>query len=218
MPGPTSESVAHPLSLDSLGSGAQLPDPVELFDQWLAKAAESEPNDPNAAALATSTPDGIPSVRMVLAKQIHDSESGYQRFSVFTNVESRKGQEILANPRAALCFHWKTLRRQIRIEGPLTPLSSEASDTYFHSRSRGSQIAAAVSNQSRPLDSRQLLIDRTAAFTQLHPGEVPRPGYWRGFYLTPEKIEFWADGKDRLHDRLLFAREGDSWLATRLYP
>jgi pyridoxamine 5'-phosphate oxidase len=197
-------------------------DPLPLFDQWLAEAAASEPNDPNAAALATCTPSGIPSVRMVLAKRIHDPEAAPanpdQRFCIFTNIESRKGQEILLNPRAALCFHWKSLRRQFRVEGQLSPLSDAASDAYFHSRSRGSQIGAAASNQSRPLANRELLEDRAAAFAHAHPGEIPRPGFWRGFYLTPERIEFWVDGKDRLHDRLLFLRNGESWLQTRLYP
>ena len=193
-------------------------DPILLFDQWLVDAAAAEPNDPNAAALATSTPDGIPSVRMVLAKRILDSDAGDQRFCIFTNIESRKGEEILANPHAALCFHWKSLRRQFRVEGPLAPLSAEASDAYFHSRSRGSQIGAAVSNQSRPLANRELLEDRAAAFSHAHPDQIPRPGYWRGFYLRPERIEFWINGHNRLHDRLLFTRDGNHWHQTRLYP
>lgn len=211
MPSSTAESASNLSTLP----GA---DPLLLFDQWLAEATSTEPNDPNATALATSTPDGIPSVRMVLAKQIQDPQAGYQRFAIFTNMESRKGEEILQNPHAALCFHWKSLRRQIRVEGPLTPLSAAASDAYFHSRSRGSQIAAAASNQSHPLANRQLLFDRAQAFTQAHPGEIPRPDHWRGFYLTAQRIEFWINGQDRLHDRLLFTRTGESWHQTRLYP
>lgn len=210
MSGSPNESVPIPLSLDI--------DPLTLFDQWLAEAAAAEPNDPNAAALATCTPDGIPSVRMVLAKQIHDPSAGYQRFCIFTNIESRKGEEIRLNPLAALCFHWKSLRRQLRIEGPLSPLSAAASDAYFNSRSRGSQIGAAISDQSRPLANRELLVDRATAFTHSHPGQIPRPDYWRGFYLTPERIEFWISGEDRLHDRMLFTRDGDRWHQTRLYP
>lgn len=193
-------------------------DPLSLFDQWLADATVAEPNDPNAAALATSTPDGIPSVRMVLAKRITDPDAGDQRFSIFTNIESRKGEEILTNPRAAICFHWKSLRRQLRVEGLLSPLSAQATDAYFRSRSRGSQIGAAISDQSRPLANRELLLDRAAAFAHAHPDEIPRPAWWRGFYLSAERIEFWADGKDRLHDRLLFTRNGDHWRRTRLYP
>lgn len=199
-------------------NGSSAVDPLLLFDQWLAEAVASEPNDANAAALATCTPEGSPSVRMVLAKQIDDPEVGHQRFSIFTNVDSRKGEEMLANPRAALCFHWKSLRRQIRVEGPLAPLSEKASEDYFHSRSRGSQISAAVSDQSRPLANRELLLDRAAAFAHAHSGEIPRPDYWRGFYLTPERLEFWISGQDRLHDRILFTRNGDGWLRGRLYP
>jgi len=125
---------------------------------------------------------------------------------------------MLANPRAALCFHWKSLGRQIRVEGALTALSKEASENYFHSRSRGSQISAAVSDQSRPLANRELLLDRAAAFAHSHPEEIPRPDYWRGFYLAPERLEFWISGQDRLHDRMLFTRNGDGWLRGRLYP
>lgn len=199
-------------------NGSPAVDPLLLFDQWLTDAGASEPSDANAAALATSTPEGAPSVRMVLAKQIDDPAAGYQRFSIFTNLESRKGEEMLANPLAALCFHWKSLGRQIRAEGALTALSETASENYFHSRSRGSQIAAAVSDQSRPLANRELLLDRAASFAHAHPEEIPRPGYWRGFYLTAERMEFWINGQDRLHDRILFRRNGDGWLRGRLYP
>jgi pyridoxamine 5'-phosphate oxidase len=188
-------------------------DPLAQFDLWLTEATASEPNDPNAAALATASRDGAPSVRMVLPKRV-----GEERFCIFTNAESQKGHELIENPRAALCFHWKSLRRQVRVEGKITALSAEASDTYFHSRSRGSQIGAAVSDQSRPLASREELEAKAKAFAELHPGEIPRPEYWRGFCLHPERIEFWMDGKDRLHDRFVFVRDGVEWRQSRLYP
>lgn len=188
-------------------------DPIALFDLWLARATASEPNDPTAAALATSTPGGIPSVRMVLIKP-----TPQQRFCFYTNAESRKGAELIANPYAALCFHWKSLRRQVRIEGSITELDAAASDAYFHSRSRASQIGAAVSDQSRSLTDRASLEQRFEAFAKSHPGEIPRPGYWRGFCLHPNTIEFWIDGVNRLHDRFLFNRSNDTWLKTRLYP
>ena len=188
-------------------------EPLALFDTWLKDAEASEPNDPNACALATTTASGTPSVRMVLAKRVRD-----QRFCFFTNAESQKGRQLAENPRAALCFHWKSLRRQVRVEGAITELSSSDVDTYFHSRSRGSQIGAAVSDQSRPLANRELLEDRARAFALAHPGEIPRPGYWRGFCLHPHRIEFWQNGDHRLHDRFLFTLQGGAWQRSRLYP
>jgi pyridoxamine 5'-phosphate oxidase len=188
-------------------------DPLELFDVWLKQAQESEPNDPNAAALATATPDGVPSVRMVLAKPVGES-----RFCIFTNAESRKGRELTANPKAALCFHWKTLRRQVRVEGGISELSAGEVDRYFHSRSRTSQIGAAVSEQSRVLASREILEERVRKFAEEHTGEIPRPEFWRGFELHAERIEFWIDGANRLHDRFLFTRDGDDWRKVRLFP
>jgi pyridoxamine 5'-phosphate oxidase len=188
-------------------------DPLELFDAWLVQAQESEPSDPNAAALATSTTTGVPSVRMVLAKQ-----SGGHRFCFFTNAESRKGVEIAENPRAALCFHWKSLRRQVRVEGDVLELEAKDVNAYFHSRSRASQIGAAVSEQSRMLESREELEERVRKFEKEHPAEIPRPGFWRGFYLRAERIEFWLDGANRLHDRFLFTWDRDQWQKTRLYP
>jgi pyridoxamine 5'-phosphate oxidase len=194
-------------------------DPIALFDLWLARASTTEPNDPTAAALATSTADGIPSVRMVLVKP-----NAQHRFCFYTNAESCKGHELIQNPHAALCFHWKSLRRQIRIEGSITELDAAASDAYFHSRSRLSQIGAAVSDQSRPLSDRATIEQRFESFAQSHPGEIPRPIYWRGFCLHPSAIEFWIDGPNRLHDRFLFTRssdfvaDGNIWLKTRLYP
>ena len=188
-------------------------DPLAQFDRWLREAEASEPNDPNAASLATATAGGAPSVRMVLAKRV-----GEERFCFFTNAESQKGLQIAENPRAALCFHWKSLRRQVRVEGSVTGLSGEASDIYFHSRSRGSQIGAAVSDQSRVLLSRETLEAKARNFAEAHPGVIPRPAYWRGFCLHPERIEFWLNGPDRLHDRFLFVRDAGRWRQSRLYP
>jgi pyridoxamine 5'-phosphate oxidase len=188
-------------------------DPIDLFRHWLAEAERSEPNDANAAALATSTPDGYPSVRMVLVKRA--DEHG---FCFFTNVESRKGIQLHANPRAALCFHWKSLRRQVRVEGRVTAMPAADVDEYFHSRSRNSQIGAAVSQQSRPLASREELETRFHKFAADHPAEVPRPPYWCGFCVHPEQIEFWISRDNRLHDRFLFTRDAGTWRTTRLYP
>jgi pyridoxamine 5'-phosphate oxidase len=193
-------------------------DPLAQFDLWLREAEANEPNDPNAGALATATASGIPSVRMVLAKRVLVSDGQDERFCFFTNAESRKGSELAENPRAALCFHWKSLRRQVRVEGFITDLPAEASDTYFHSRSRGSQIGAAVSDQSRILASRDALEAKAHLFAETHPGEIPRPAYWRGFCLHPERIEFWLNGADRLHDRILFTRGSNRWQQSRLYP
>jgi pyridoxamine 5'-phosphate oxidase len=188
-------------------------DPLEGFARWFRDAEESEPNDANAAALATATPDGIPSVRMVLVKRA--DESG---FCFYTNAESRKGLELQSNPRAALCFYWKTLRRQVRVEGPVTTMEAAEVDAYFHSRSRASQIGAAISRQSRPLGSREELEAQFRKFSQEHPGEVPRPSYWRGFCLHAQQIEFWISGENRLHNRFLFTREDAAWKKTRLFP
>jgi pyridoxamine 5'-phosphate oxidase len=188
-------------------------DPLALFDTWLREAGQSEPNDPNAAALATASATGAPSVRMVLIKP-----TGGRRFCFFTNAESHKGRELAENPRAALCFHWKSLRRQVRVEGSITELNRADVDAYFHSRSRLSQIGAAISDQSRPLQSREILEAAAQAFAAEHPGEIPRPAYWRGYHLHPTQIEFWIDGPDRLHDRFLFTQEKDHWQKIRLYP
>ncbi len=190
-------------------------DPLQLFRDWFKEAEQHEPNDPNAAALATATADASPSVRMVLVKDV-----GERAFSFFTNAESQKGEELSANPRAALCFHWKSLRRQVRAEGDILPMPGEAVDTYFHSRSRKSQIGAAVSAQSRPLEDRSILEGQVARFAAEHPeGEIPRPDFWRGYTLRAHKIEFWLDGPDRLHDRVIFTYNDDgTWTKTRLYP
>lgn len=188
-------------------------DPIAVFDAWMKNAEQRELNDPNAAALATATPDGRPSVRMVLAKRVGD-----HRFAFFTNAGSRKGGELAVNPRAALCFHWKSLRRQVRVEGGIFPLLDADVDRYFHSRSRASQIGAAVSRQSQPLSSREELEGAVSRFSDANPDEIPRPEFWRGFYVEPLQIEFWMDGAHRLHDRFLFTRGGGGWRKTRLYP
>jgi pyridoxamine 5'-phosphate oxidase len=198
------------MNLDSiLGSK----DPIALFAEWLKEAERSETNDANAAALATSTADGRSSVRMVLVKRVDE-----RGFCFFTNAESKKGKQLQANPWAALCLHWKTLRRQVRVEGPVSEMESADVDAYFHSRSRDSQIGAAVSQQSRPLSSREELEARVRHFAHEHPGEVPRPADWTGFCLCPEQIEFWLDGENRLHNRFLFNRGPDGWKTVRLYP
>ncbi len=188
-------------------------DPIEMFGEWMREAERSEPNDPNAVALATATANGMPSVRMVLMK--HVDQKG---FCFFTNSGSEKGLQLAENPRAAMCFHWKSLRRQVRVEGEVSELPGAKVDEYFHSRSRRSQLGAAVSDQSRPLGSREELEERVRRFSEEHPGEVPRPEYWRGYCLSTERMEFWMDGVDRLHDRILFVRDGDGWVVRRLYP
>ncbi len=188
-------------------------DPIALFGAWMAEAEKSEPNDPNAVSLATATAQGVPSVRMVLMKRF--DQTG---FCFFTNAESEKGEQLQQNPIAAMCFHWKSLRRQVRLEGAVADLPEKDVDEYFHSRSRRSQLGAAVSQQSRPLDSRATLEESVRQFDQEHPGEVPRPAYWRGYCLLPHRIEFWMDGPDRLHDRFLYTRTGDAWTRQRLYP
>jgi pyridoxamine 5'-phosphate oxidase len=188
-------------------------DPISLFRTWLAEAEAKEPNDPNAVALATATPDGAPSVRMVLLKGLDE-----RGFSFFTNAESRKGIELAANPKAAMCFHWKSLLRQVRIEGTVTELPSAEADAYFHSRSRGSQLGSAVSRQSQVLENRELLETMVSRYAAQVPGEIPRPDRWKGYVLQPERIEFWINGADRLHDRFLFVRNQDTWTKSRLFP
>src|SRR5260370_19750958 len=177
-------------------------DPLTLFGEWYEAAAQSEPNDPSAMSVATVGPDGTPSLRMVLLK-------GYDAtgFVFYTNTESRKGLHLTTHPKAALLFHWKSLRRQVRLEGPVSPVTSEEADAYFATRARGSQIGAWASDQSRPLDSRFALEKRVAAVAAKHVVcTVPRPPNWSGFRLQPLLIEFWQDGAFRLHDRLEYPR------------
>jgi len=190
-------------------------DPFALFDHWYAEARASEPNDSNAMALATVGPQGRPSMRMVLLKG-----HGPEGFIFYTNFESRKAADILANPHVALLFHWKTLRRQIRIEGPVVRVDDAAADAYFASRSRDSQLGAWASDQSRPLADRQIFLDRFEAVRlRFEGGEVPRPAHWSGFRVIPEHIEFWQDREHRLHERTLFTSDGShGWHCGLLYP
>lgn len=207
--------------MNEADSAIPVTDPFTLFEAWFAEAREAEPNDPNAMALATATSRGQPSVRMVLLKG-HGSQWGEGGgFVFYTNAESRKGEEIRANMQASLLFHWKSLRRQIRIEGSLEEVSGEQADSYFHSRPRASQIGSAASDQSRPLSDRQHYLDRVKALEERYPeGNIPRPPHWTGFLLTPHTIEFWQDRDFRLHDRRQFTREGpgEAWSNTLLYP
>lgn len=197
-------------------------DPFALFDEWFAAAHSAELNDPNAVALATASADAAPAVRMVLLKGNGREEIAGGGFTFFTNAESRKGQHIRANMQAALLFHWKSLRRQIRIEGPLTEVSPARADAYFHSRPFKSQVGSAASDQSRPLPDRQTYLDRVQELWAAHEAEgmVPRPAHWTGFTLCPTRIEFWIDRDNRLHDRREFIRTAPDapWSDTLLYP
>lgn len=191
-------------------------DPFALFEDWFAEATASEPNDPHAMALATADADGLPDVRMVLLNR-RDARG----FCFFTNFESAKGQQLLASPQAAMVMHWKSLRRQIRMRGPVEVVSADEADAYFASRARGSRIASATSKQSRPLANRQQMLDEVAALTaMIGDADAPRPAHWSGFRIVPTSIEFWKDGEFRLHDRVRFTRQSvdAAWESTRLYP
>lgn len=191
-------------------------EPFVLFSSWLEEAKVSEVNDPNAVALATVDEDGLPNVRMVLLKGFD-----HHGFVFYTNFESQKGQELLSQKKAAMCFHWKSLRRQVRLRGPVEVVTNEEADDYFNSRPRGSRIGAWASKQSRPLESRFALEKAVAEYTARYAiGEIPRPEHWSGFRIRPQSIEFWKDGKFRLHDRIEFRRtaEGAAWDKVRMYP
>jgi pyridoxamine 5'-phosphate oxidase len=189
-------------------------EPYSLFGTWLKEAEASEPNDPNALALATVDADGMPNVRMVLLK-------GFDKdgFVFYTNYESQKGEELLGQKKAAMVFHWKSLRRQVRVRGDIETVSDAEADAYFETRARGSRIGAWASKQSRPLESRFALEKAVAEYTiKFGIGHIPRPAHWSGFRLKPVSIEFWADRPFRLHDRMEFTRAGEGWKKVRMYP
>lgn len=191
-------------------------DPFDLFEEWLADAKASEPNDPHAMAVATVDASGLPDVRMVLM-----NARDRRGFVFFTNFESRKGEELLAHPKAALVFHWKSLRRQVRARGPVEVVAPEEADTYFATRSRTSQIGANASRQSRPLERKSDLMRAVEKLrVDLGDNPVPRPRHWSGFRIIPTEIEFWQDGEFRLHDRVRFTRSDSiaPWTRQRLYP
>lgn len=190
-------------------------DPMAIFADWLREAEAHEINDPNAMALATVDTDGLPNVRVVLLKGLDD-----RGFVFYTNLESQKGQELAASGRAALNFHWKSLRRQVRIRGEVEAVSDAEADTYYHSRPRQSQIGAWASAQSRPLANRTELVDAFQNIDEKYAAEeiIPRPSHWSGRRVVPQTIEFWQDGAFRLHDRIVYKRTPKGWTHGRLYP
>ena len=207
------------MKMDAMSAAIQIraetpADPMEIFEDWMREAEASEPNDPNALSLSTVGADGMPSSRMVLLKG-HDARG----FVFYTNYESRKGRQLLDQPKAALLFHWKSLRRQVRIEGEVEQVSADEADAYFASRPKQSQIGAWASEQSRPLKGRFELEKRVALYGAKYAVvSVPRPPHWSGFRVLPRLIEFWQDGAFRLHDRLVYTRAGEAWTTERLFP
>ena len=192
------------------------PEPFALFQSWMDEAAQSEINDPNAMALASVAANGMPDVRMVLLKGFDE-----QGFVFYSNSESQKGQELASNAKAAVVFHWKSLRRQVRVRGEVTMVSATEADEYYHSRPRQSQIGAWASQQSRPLASKETLESEVARYTaQFGTAEIPRPSYWNGYRILPTEIEFWHDRPFRLHERIVFSRKNpdEHWTKTRLFP
>ncbi|MEO1135808.1 MAG: pyridoxamine 5'-phosphate oxidase [Pseudomonadota bacterium] len=189
-------------------------DPVALFAEWLTLAGKKEPNDPNAMALATVDESGMPDVRMVLLKDIDACG-----LTFYTNTQSAKGRQLGANPKAAIVFHWKSIRRQVRFRGDIEPVSPEEADAYFATRARGARIGAHASAQSRPLESKFALEKQVASKTaKFGLGEIPRPDHWSGYRLIPNQIEFWVNRPFRLHERLQYDRKGGGWTKQRLYP
>jgi pyridoxamine 5'-phosphate oxidase len=195
-------------------SADETKDPLDLFSRWMGEAEQTEPSDPNAMVLATVAADGRPSARVVLLKGADE-----EGFVFYTNLGSRKVSDLNENANVALCFHWKSLRKQVRIEGAVSPVSDDEADAYFASRPRESRIGAWASKQSQPLEGRFELEAQIAKFgAKFNVGAIPRPEFWSGFRLVPERIEFWQDKPFRLHDRLVFHRDGDGWTTEKLYP
>ncbi|WDI30211.1 pyridoxamine 5'-phosphate oxidase [Hyphococcus flavus] len=209
-PSPNAEAYAVD---DDQGDVFSIGDPFALFAEWLALAGKTEPNDPNTMALATVDEAGMPDVRMVLLKDFDACG-----LTFYTNVESAKGRQLAANPKAAVCFHWKTIRRQVRFRGDIAPVSDEEADEYFASRARGAQLGAHASAQSRPLDDRAKLEAAIAALDKDYDSDVSRPKHWSGYRLKPVEIEFWVNRPYRLHDRLQYVSENNDWVKQKLYP